>query len=104
MYCSIAKYLCIQNFFLDFLKISYEIISIDEWNRERIEGYTCQRIPFIAGMTTEMLPCYRDLGNNTIIERLERYFIGGRKKFDRNKFNGISSTEPVCTKQKLNSF
>lgn len=86
-----------SKFFLvkDFLKVGYEIISIDGWGRERTEGYTSQRIPFVAGASDHRLPCYQDLGRNTVFERLKRYFIGGRRKFELDHFNGISS-EPVC--------
>lgn len=92
-------------YILDFLHISYEIISIDGWHRERTEGYTSQRIPFIVGRTTEVLPCYRgELGENTIIERLERYFIGGRKKFEFSQFNAVSFNEPVINKNVIHFF
>lgn len=75
---------------IDILKISYEVISIDGWQRERTEGYAVQAIPFLAGHTETKLRCVRE-SSNSIVERLERYFIGGRREFHLDAFHGISN-------------
>lgn len=66
------------------------MISIDGWQRERTEGYAVQAIPFQAGHTESRLRCYRET-SNSILERLERYFIGGRREFHLDAFHGISN-------------
>lgn len=77
--------------YADHMKIMYELISIDGWQRERSEGYAMQIVPFQAGKTSGRLPCYRNVSSSeTIINRLERYFIGGRHTFHANAFHGIS--------------
>lgn len=79
-----------NKFHVDILKISYEVISIDGWQRERTEGYAVQAIPFQAGHTERKLRCFRET-NNSVVERLERYFIGGRREFHLDAFLGISN-------------
>ena len=69
------------------------MVSIDGWNRERNEGYTVQTIPFETGYFEDKLPCYRVVENSRFIDRLERYFIGGRKDLDQYNFNAISTKE-----------
>lgn len=78
------------------LKISYEVISIDGWQRERTEGYAVQAIPFQAGHTESRLRCFRET-NNSIVERLETYFIGGRREFDLDAFHGISNKSEMVS-------
>lgn len=77
------------NFILGTVKIIYEVISIDGWSRERSEGYAVYTIPFLAGRFIEKVDCYRDLGDDTWLNWLERYFIGGRRKLQITDFNGI---------------
>lgn len=71
------------------VNIIYEVISIDSWSRERSEGYAVYSIPFLAGRFIEKVDCYRDLGDDTWLNWLERYFIGGRRKLQITDFNGI---------------
>lgn len=77
------------------MKITLDVVSIDGWNRERSEGYTTMSLPFEPGIFQHKLPCYRELTENTYMDRLRRYFIGGRRIVDHKKFNGISATEKV---------
>lgn len=77
-------------FFSDVIKISYEIISIDRWNRERNEGFSVYNVPFTYGRFIETVDCYRDLGDDTWLNWLEHYFIGGRRKIQLNEFHGIT--------------
>lgn len=78
------------------MKISLDVISIDGWNRERSEGYAILSIPFDApGIFQHKLPCYRELAENKLMDKLKRYFIGGRHIVDHKTFNGISTTDEV---------
>lgn len=75
------------------LKILYEVVSIDGWERERTEGYATMSIPLMSGRFREKIRCYRDVGNDTWIDWLQQYFVGGRRKVRLNEFNGIGSEE-----------
>lgn len=74
----------------------FEVVSIDWWGRERTEGYAMATIPLLAGRDDESVSFYRDLGDDTWYEWLERYFIGGRKKVLLDEFYA-NSTEKVFT-------
>lgn len=39
----------------------------------------------------EKVECYRDLGDDTWLNWLERYFIGGKHKIQMDQFHGIST-------------
>lgn len=67
------------------------MVSVDSWERERTEGYAIMSIPLMAGRFREKIRCYRDLGNDSWIDWLQRYFIGGRRKVRINEFNGIDA-------------
>lgn len=88
-------------FLSDVIKISYEIISIDGWNRERTEGYAIYTVPFTCGRYVENVDCYRDLGDDTWQNWLERYFIGGRRRVQMNEFHAITA-EYEQNQQQLN--
>ncbi|XP_055304970.1 tectonic-like complex member Mks1 isoform X2 [Sitodiplosis mosellana] len=83
------------------IKIAYEVISIDSWSRERSEGYAVYSVPLLAGSFVEKIDCYRDLGDNTWLNWIERYFIGGRRKVQINNFHGITANN---TKNALNRY
>lgn len=90
----ISAYHCIPfPIFTDQLKILYEVVSIDGWERERTEGYATISIPLMPGRFREKVRCYRDVGNDTWIDWLQRYFVGGRRKVRLNEFNGIGAEE-----------
>lgn len=92
-----------RNSFSGTVKIIYEVISIDSWSRERSEGYGVYSIPFLAGRFTEKVDCYRDLGDDTWLNWLERYFIGGRRKLQITDFNGIT-TDNTTGRNTLNRY
>lgn len=94
-------YACVYLTVLGAIKISYEVISIDSWTRERIEGYAQYSVPLLAGRYVEKIDCYRDLGDNTWLNWLERYFIGGRRKVQINDFHGVIASD---TKNSLNRY
>lgn len=58
-------------------------------------------VPFLAGRYVEKIDCYRDLGDDTWLNWLERYFIGGRRKVQINNFHGIIAKD---TKNSLNRY
>lgn len=80
-------------FELDTLKISYEIISIDSCERERVEGYAVHNVPFICGRYIENIECYCDLGDDAWKNWLERYFVGGRRRVQINDFHAFTSDD-----------
>lgn len=71
------------------------MVSIDWWGRERTEGYAMTTVPLKAGSNNESITFFRDLGNDTWYEWLERYFIGGRRKVLLDEFYA-NSNEKVC--------
>lgn len=87
------KILCYFFFLSETIKITYEVISIDSWTRERSEGYAVYSVPLLAGRFVEKIDCYRDLGDNSWFDWIERYFIGGRRKVQINDFHGISAND-----------
>lgn len=80
-------------FVTDTVKISYAIISIDSWERERVEGYAVYNVPLICGRYIEKIDCYRDLGDDTWRNWLERYFIGGRRRIQINDFHALNTDD-----------
>lgn len=90
--CALWKLIQMSCLILDSIKIAYEVISIDSWSRERSEGYAIYFVPLLTGQYTESVHCYRDLGNDTWWNWLERYFIGGRRKLLIDRFHGIQRT------------
>lgn len=67
------------------LRIFFEIISIDSWERERIEGFSNYSLNLLQPCHhTVKLSCIRPV--ETFFETLNRYFIGGRRKFDYQNF------------------
>lgn len=79
----------------DAIKITYEVISIDPWSRERSEGFAIESIPLLAGHYTDRVNCYRDLGADTWMDWMHRYFIGGRRKLLIDRFHGIPNDDNV---------
>lgn len=75
------------------LWIFFEIISIDSWERERVEGFTHYSLKLMQPcQTTVTLNCIRPV--ESFLESINRYFIGGRRKFDYERF--------ICEKAKEN--
>lgn len=75
-----------------------EVVSIDWWSRERTEGYAMTTIPMHTKAFVETATCFRDLGNDTWLEWMERYFIGGRRKVLLDQFfANTGETVNACT-------
>lgn len=72
----------------DFIKISYEIISIDRWGTERTEGRTFLNIPIQSGIFTDNLNCFREVYGNFIYDKFHRLLVGGRREFNMIDFIG----------------
>ncbi|XP_053947953.1 tectonic-like complex member Mks1 [Anastrepha ludens] len=62
------------------LHIYFELISIDSWARERVEGYAHYSTYLLAGWNSVKLQCLRPAEG--LLESWSRYLIGGRRKFD----------------------
>lgn len=75
------------------LKLYLELLSIDGWQRERLEGYAFYLCPLEAGNDTVQLCCCRPAEN--WLESLNRRFIGGRKLFDFKKFFNDDSEDAL---------
>lgn len=67
------------------------MVSIDDWERERTEGYACVGIPLMAGCFREKIRCSRDLENHSWTDSLRRYLIGGRREVPVNQFNNFDA-------------
>ncbi|XP_018789854.1 PREDICTED: Meckel syndrome type 1 protein [Bactrocera latifrons] len=66
------------------LHIYFEVISIDSWGRERIEGYAHYSTYLSTGSNSAKLMCLCPADG--ILETLTRYLIGGRRLFDFMSF------------------
>ncbi|KAM7349084.1 Meckel syndrome, type 1 [Cochliomyia hominivorax] len=67
------------------LRIFLEVISIDSWERERIEGYSHYSLKLLQPCNfTVSLNCIRPV--ESFLESLNRYFIGGRRKFNYERY------------------
>lgn len=78
-YCHEIGLECMNGFRIDdFIDLNFEVISIDDWKRERMEGYTTLRVPIQPGYTEKHeLNCYR-IVTGSFLDSLRRYFIGDR--------------------------
>lgn len=78
-YCHEITLECTNGFkFNDFVDLNFKIISIDEWKRERVEGFTMTRIPLRPGFSEiQELDCYRVV-SDSFLDKLRRYFIGDK--------------------------
>lgn len=78
-YCHEIALECTNGFkFSDFLDITFKVISIDEWKRERVEGFTMKRVPLRPGLSEkDDLDCYR-IVTDKVLDKLRRYFIGDK--------------------------
>uniref|UniRef100_A0A1A9WAT4 Meckel syndrome type 1 protein n=1 Tax=Glossina brevipalpis TaxID=37001 RepID=A0A1A9WAT4_9MUSC len=67
------------------LHIFFEVISIDSWDRERVEGYTYYAISLLqANHECVTLKCMRP--KESLFDAFSRYFIGGYRQFDFIRF------------------
>ncbi|XP_036338528.1 Meckel syndrome type 1 protein homolog [Rhagoletis pomonella] len=66
------------------LHIYFELISIDSWERERVEGYAHYSTFLLAGWNSVKLQCLRPA--ESLLDSFSRYLIGGRRKFDYMRF------------------
>ncbi|XP_065364439.1 tectonic-like complex member Mks1 [Calliphora vicina] len=67
------------------LRIFFEVISIDSWERERVEGFAHYYLNVLEPCHgTIKLNCIRPV--ETLLESINRYFIGGRRKFNYERF------------------
>ncbi|XP_064620894.1 tectonic-like complex member MKS1 [Lineus longissimus] len=58
-----------------------EVLSIDNWQRYRTEGYAYQQVPSSPGRSFHKINCWRPVGNSVIPE-LRRFFIGGSPELE----------------------
>ncbi|OQV16266.1 Meckel syndrome type 1 protein [Hypsibius exemplaris] len=67
-----------------------EVVSVDSWNRYRIEGYGYANIPESAGNETTIVHTWRPVGDG-IISQLRRFFIGGCPELDDISYVSVPS-------------
>ncbi|XP_016949683.1 tectonic-like complex member Mks1 [Drosophila biarmipes] len=86
----------------DLLHLYFEVISIDSWTRERCEGYAHYAISLTSALPTDSvrLQCIRPLGN--WLDGLNRYFIGGRKLFDFERYFDVHQQSELHSRLDLN--
>lgn len=80
------------------IKVYYEVVSIDSFNRFKSEGRSYLSIPLSSGIYNKLLNCYRELSSNSYYESIKRFFFNGRYLFNVFEFNGNS------TSTKLNRY
>lgn len=83
--------------FTEKIKIVYEVISIDSWSRERNEGFAMSATSIEAGRRTTDVNCIRALGEDSLQNRLERFFIGDRRPLMINEFYGIHTADSIIS-------
>ncbi|XP_055842045.1 tectonic-like complex member Mks1 [Episyrphus balteatus] len=87
-HCLEIQLLCEEDFKLEKMcHVYFELISVDSWDRERCEGYAYLSFFLEKGCEATLLQCHRPIEEG-ILEKLNRSFIGGRRKFDFEKFYG----------------
>ncbi|XP_037931122.1 Meckel syndrome type 1 protein homolog [Teleopsis dalmanni] len=77
------------------LHIYFEVISIDWLERERVEGYTHYATYLSPGLDALQLQCQRP-AEITWLDTFNRYFIGGRQKFEFVKYFTETQSEFHC--------
>jgi Meckel syndrome type 1 protein len=75
----------------DNFSLTFELISIDSWSRERTEGYASYQTKLTPSIVDRQLLCYREVGENPWLDRLQRMFIGGRRQFEQRDFDGAAN-------------
>jgi hypothetical protein len=77
-------------------QLLFEVVSLDSWNRYRVEGYGYLNIPILATSAfTTVVHTWRPVGNG-IISQLRRFFIGGCPELDNLSYISIPSDFQVC--------
>ncbi|XP_055912030.1 tectonic-like complex member Mks1 [Eupeodes corollae] len=85
-HCLELVLLCEEDFQLESLcHVYFEVISVDGWERERIEGYAHLSFVLEKDCQATLVPCHRPIEWG-MLEKLNRSFIGGRRKFDFERF------------------
>ncbi|EEB11297.1 hypothetical protein Phum_PHUM105540 [Pediculus humanus corporis] len=83
-------YANLQLFKVSLPEIIFEVLSIDNYNRYRHEGYTYVSLPHSPGMYEFNLKCWR-AADKKIRSKLERFFIGGGSELEDIFYVGLSN-------------
>jgi Meckel syndrome type 1 protein len=76
------------------------VLSSDNWNRCRTEGYGYVCLPPSPGIHTITVSTWRPISSNPAGE-MQRFFIGGSPELEDIDFVGIPSNFQVCLSQIL---
>ncbi|NWS78518.1 MKS1 protein, partial [Crotophaga sulcirostris] len=69
----------------------FEVLSLDFWQRYRVEGYGSLVLPSSPGLHTLTIPTWRPVGLGVVAE-LRRFFIGGSPELEDLTYIRIPST------------
>lgn len=74
----------------------FEIVTLDSWNRYRVEGYGCLDVPPTAGKFAPVVQTWRPTGS-TIRSQLRRFFVGGSPELDDIRATLVPAGFEVCS-------
>ncbi|XP_058827454.1 tectonic-like complex member Mks1 [Topomyia yanbarensis] len=72
----------------DVVKIYFEIISIDNWKRERLLGNAYISLPLQTQTIETTLHCINITNNQRFYDKLETFLVGGRRQVKLKEFYG----------------
>ncbi|XP_058460975.1 tectonic-like complex member MKS1 [Malaya genurostris] len=75
----------------DSVKIYFDIISIDNWRRERMLGNAYMNIPLESHTKETALQCVNIANDEGLYNKLETFLVGGRRKVKLNEFYGLKN-------------
>ena len=83
-YCSFTRFFFSLIFSEDFISwptLFLEVLSVDQWERFRTEGYGYITLPNKAGTHDVTVNTWRPTGNS-LVPKMRRYFIGGSPELE----------------------
>ena len=83
-YCSFTRFFFSLIFSEDFISwptLFLEVLSVDQWERFRTEGYGYITLPNKAGTHDITVNTWRPTGNS-LVPKMRRYFIGGSPELE----------------------
>ncbi|XP_055529530.1 tectonic-like complex member Mks1 isoform X2 [Wyeomyia smithii] len=93
----------------EYVKIFFNVISIDSWKRERLLGNAYLNMHISPQIQAKTLQCIRIQNNEKYHDKLETYLVGGRRQVKLKEFYGqddktVLNRYGSCTEQtgKLN--
>ncbi|XP_053683794.1 tectonic-like complex member MKS1 [Sabethes cyaneus] len=76
----------------EYVKLFFNVISIDNWKRERLLGNAYLNIHLRSQIQKESVQCIRIQNNGEFQDKLETYLVGGRREIKLKEFYGQDDT------------